>query len=34
MKVWQVVAGRYRGRRRKHTLIFKNVAGLHNLMFA
>ena len=34
MKVWKVVAERYRGRRRKHTLIFKNVAGLHNLMFA
>jgi DDE superfamily endonuclease/Helix-turn-helix of DDE superfamily endonuclease len=34
MKVWKIVAERYRGRRRRHTLIFKNVAGLHNLMFA
>jgi hypothetical protein len=34
MKVWKVVAERYRGPRQKHTLIFKNVAGLHNLMFA
>jgi len=34
MKVWKVVADRYRGPRRRHTLIFKNVAGLHNLMFA
>jgi IS5 family transposase len=34
MKVWRVVADRYRGPRSRHTLVFKNVAGLHNLMFA
>ena len=34
MKVWEVVAERYRGPVRRHTLVFKNVAGLHNLMFA
>jgi hypothetical protein len=34
MKVWKVAADRYRGPSRKHTLVFKNVAGLHNLMFA
>lgn len=34
MKVWKVVAERDRGPRSRHTLIFKNVAGLHNLMFA
>ena len=34
MKVWRVVADRYRGPRRRHTLVFKNVAGLHNRMFA
>lgn len=34
MKVWRVAAERYRNPRRRHTLIMKNVAGLHNLMFA
>jgi hypothetical protein len=34
VKVWRVAADRFRGRRRRHTLIFKNVVGLHNLMFA
>jgi hypothetical protein len=34
MKVWRIVAERYRNSRRRHTLIVKNVAGLHNLMFA
>lgn len=34
MKVWRAAAERYRGRRRGHTLMMKNVAGLHNLMFA
>ncbi len=33
-KVWRAAAERYRGRRRAHTLMMKNVAGLHNLMFA
>ena len=34
MNVWRVAAEWDRGRRRGHTLIMKNVAGLHNLMFA
>ena len=34
MKVWRIVSDRYRGPRRRHTPVFKNVAGLHNLMFA
>ena len=33
MKVWRIAAERYRNRRRGHTLMMKNVAGLHNLMF-
>jgi hypothetical protein len=33
MKVWRIAAERYRNPRRRHTLIMKNVAGLHNLMF-
>ena len=34
MKVWRIASGRYRNPVPKHTLIMKNVAGLHNLMFA
>ena len=34
MKVWRVAAERYRSPVRRHTLIMKNVAGLHNLMYA
>lgn len=34
MKIWRIVAERYRNPRRGHTLIMKNVAGLHNLMYA
>jgi hypothetical protein len=34
MKVWRIAAERYRNPIPKHTLIMKNVAGLHNLMFA
>jgi hypothetical protein len=34
MKVWRVAAERYRNLVNRHTLIMKNVAGLHNLMFA
>src|SRR5262245_14865076 len=34
MKVWRVAAERYRNPVRRHTLILKNVAGLHNLMFS
>ncbi|WP_197446438.1 hypothetical protein [Tautonia plasticadhaerens] len=34
MKVWRIAAERYRNPDRSHTLIMKNVAGLHNLMYA
>jgi len=34
MKVWRVAAERYRNPTRRHTLIMKNVAGLHNLMYS
>jgi hypothetical protein len=34
MKVWRIAAERYRNPNRRHTLIMKNVAGLHNLMDA
>jgi hypothetical protein len=34
MKVWRIASERYRNPRRGHTLIIKNVAGLHNLMYA
>ena len=34
LKVWRIAAERYRNPVRKHTLILKNIAGLHNLMFA
>src|SRR6478735_6060848 len=33
MKVWRIAAERYRNPVRRHTLIMKNVAGLHNLMY-
>jgi hypothetical protein len=33
MKIWRIVADRYRNPRGRHTLIMKNVAGLHNRMF-
>jgi hypothetical protein len=29
----RIAAERYRNRRRGHTLMMKNVAGLHNRMF-
>lgn len=34
MKVWRIAAERYRNPRRTHTLMMKNVAGLHNRMYA
>jgi DDE superfamily endonuclease len=34
MKVWRIAGERFRNPTRRHTLILKNVAGLHNLMFA
>jgi hypothetical protein len=33
-KVWRVASERYRNPVSRHTVIMKNVAGLHNLMFA
>ncbi len=34
MKVWRIASERYRNRVSGHTLIMKNVAGLHNLVYA
>ena len=34
LKVWRMAAERWRNPRRRHTLMMKNVAGLHNRMFA
>jgi hypothetical protein len=34
LKVWRIAAERYRNPRRGHTLMMRNVAGLHNRMFA
>jgi len=34
LKVWRVASERYRNPVGRHTLIMKDVAGLHNLMFA
>ncbi len=34
MKVWRIASERYRNADRRHTMIMKNVAGLHNLMYA
>ena len=34
MEVWRVASERYRNPVSRHTLIMKNVAGLHNLMYA
>jgi hypothetical protein len=34
MKIWRIAAECYRNPVRRHTLIIKNVAGLHNLMFS
>ncbi len=34
MKVWRIASERYRNPNRRHTMIMKNVAGLHNLMYA
>ena len=33
MKIWRVVADRVRNPLRTHTVILKNVAGLHDRMF-
>ncbi len=34
MKIWRIAADRYRNPLARHTLMMKNVAGLHNRMFA
>jgi hypothetical protein len=34
MKIWRMSREQYRNPRHTHTLMFKNIAGLHNLMFA
>lgn len=34
MKIFRILAHRFRNPRHRHALIFKNVAGLHNMMFA
>jgi hypothetical protein len=34
LKVWRAAAERWRNPRPRHTLMMKNVAGLHNRMFA
>ena len=33
MKIWRIAADRYRNPPRRHTVMMKNVAGLHNRMF-
>ena len=33
MKIWRIAADRYRNPRRRHTVMMKNVAGLHNRMY-
>ena len=34
MKIWRIAGERWRNPLRRHTLVIKNVAGLHNLMFS
>jgi len=34
LKGWRIAAEKYRHPRRRHTLMVKNVAGLHNRMFS
>ena len=34
MKIFQILSQRYRNDLTNHSLVFKNVAGLHNLMYA
>jgi hypothetical protein len=33
MEVWRIAADRYRNPRSRHTVMMRNVAGLHNRMF-
>lgn len=34
MKIWRIAAERYRNPLRRHAVMMKNVAGLHNAMFS
>ena len=34
MKIWRICRDQYRNLRSMHAVMFKNIAGLHNLMFA
>lgn len=34
LKIWRMAAERYRNKRSMHTVMFKNIAGLTNLMFS
>lgn len=34
MKIWRMAGEKYRNLRSRHTVMMKNIAGLHNLMFA
>lgn len=33
VKIWRIAADRYRHPPRRHTVMMKNVAGLHNRMY-
>lgn len=33
MKIWQILSQRFRNKRKDHLIIFKNIAGLQNIMF-
>ena len=34
MKIYQILSQRFRNPLSKHSIIFKNIAGIHILMFA
>jgi hypothetical protein len=34
MKIWRIASDRYRNPLRRHAVMMKNVAGLHNAMFS
>lgn len=34
MKIFKILAERFRNKRKDHMLIFKNIAGIHNMVFA
>lgn len=33
MKIWQILSQRFRNKRKDHMIMFKNIAGLQNMMF-